>query len=141
MIKIGFTGTRHGMTQAQRAAVYEFLYTREGGEFHHGDCIGADAEAHDVAAMAGFDPNDGGIVVHPPTDPKARAFKTCSIVLDPLPYLVRNRAIVDETSWLIATPAEAVEQARGGTWYTVRYARSLKKNLRIFLPDGTALSG
>jgi len=47
----------------------------------------------------------------------------------PTPYLSRNRAIVDETEMLIATPAEFTEQQRSGTWSTVRYARACGKKV------------
>jgi len=37
--RFGFTGTQHGMTDAQKIALRGFL---DGGtgEFHHGDCVG-----------------------------------------------------------------------------------------------------
>jgi hypothetical protein len=48
---IGFTGTRHGMTPAQRHAVSQLIAELAAGAAftaHHGDCVGADAEFHDL---------------------------------------------------------------------------------------------
>lgn len=84
---------------------------------HHGDAIGADAEAHDIAIGLGC-----AIVVHPPAVETQRAFKAAAEIRAAKPYLVRNKDIVRETALLIAAPAEPVEQLRSGTWSTVRYA-------------------
>lgn len=48
-MKIGFTGTRQGMTPAQRLKATHWLAKLSATEFHHGDCMGADAEAHAIA--------------------------------------------------------------------------------------------
>lgn len=104
-------------------------------ELHHGDCVGADAEAHDLFAAAGSLTNR--IVVHPPTDARLRAFvKDADETLIPLPYLERNAAIVEATDALIAAPAED-RQSRSGTWWTVGYARRLKRPIAIVFPDGS----
>jgi hypothetical protein len=53
MTKIGFTGTQDGMTDQQKSMLRDLL---DGGtgEFHHGDGIGADSEAHDIATLCGL---------------------------------------------------------------------------------------
>jgi hypothetical protein len=51
MIAIGFTGTRYGMTPDQRSAIARLIAETAGPEpffAHHGDCIGADAEFHEL---------------------------------------------------------------------------------------------
>jgi hypothetical protein len=48
MTSIGFTGTRQGMTAEQKSALRNLL-DGGAGDFHHGDCIGADSEAHGIA--------------------------------------------------------------------------------------------
>lgn len=121
MIRVGFTGTQRGMTDAQKARV-DLMFAEFGldaVEFHHGDCVGADEEAHDLADNHAFD-----IVIHPPTDDSKRAFCSGSGAdWEPKPYLDRNHDIVDETTVLIACP-NGPERMRSGTWATVRYART-----------------
>jgi hypothetical protein len=131
----GFTGTRDGMTQEQRKALHEILYFTATGndEFHHGDCIGADAEAHDMAREFAF-----YIVVHPPVNGTYRAYKQGDLVLPPRPYLVRNREIVRAATLVVGAPKEA-SGSKGGTWYTLWYAQQHRqpKPVRIIAPDGT----
>jgi hypothetical protein len=133
-MKTGFTGTQRGMTAAQKRVVETFIRNIK-GEFHHGDCIGADEEAHEIALGHGLK-----IVIHPPANTKKRAF--CEDATDlriEKSYLSRNKDIVLETEQLIAAPGEEEEQTRSGTWSTVRYARSLKRVISIVLPDGRTI--
>lgn len=132
-MKIGFTGTQQGMTENQSVMLHYFLSQCK-GEFHHGDCIGADAEAHDIAVIVNLEP-----VIHPPDIMRKRAFKKATQIRTPKPYLYRNRDIVDECDELIATPKEFKEQKRSGTWSTIRYARKLKKRVTIIYPNGAWL--
>ena len=148
-MNVGFTGTRKGMTDEQKVALSQELRLYEGSwEFHHGDCIGADAEAHDIV----WDQmHDLGryltICVHPPEDNKLRAFKSVDGGLDvrtfnPKPYILRNHDIVDMTDVLIAAPASQERSStRTGTWATVRYARKQGKEVLIIWPDGTRWGG
>ena len=51
---VGFTGTRQGMTDDQKCALRKLLseIARNGSFpllFHHGDCVGSDEEAHEIA--------------------------------------------------------------------------------------------
>jgi hypothetical protein len=131
MKKIGFTGTRKGMTTPQRNTLRYMLTIYTGSEFHHGDCIGADNQAHGDAIQCGM-----RVVVHPPILDRLRAFCKGHETRDPKPYLVRNREIVGETDLLIACPDVANEIERSGTWATVRFARSIKRPIWIILPDG-----
>ena len=130
---IGFTGTRRGMTVAQRKALRALLLNGS-GKLHHGDAIGADAEAHDIAVALGR-----GVVIHPASLPDQRAFKSAADIRSPKAPLVRNKVIVRETSVLIAAPGERTEQLRSGTWATIRHARRLKRPIAIIYPDGSEL--
>jgi hypothetical protein len=129
----GFTGTRHGMTEAQKSAMCSYL-AGSSGDFHHGDCIGADSEAHDIAEECGYAP-----IIHPPVDPSHRAWRKVPnhMMRMEKTHLARNRNIVDETTALIAAPHEPTEQSKGGTWYTIRYARKRNKTVVLILPDGS----
>lgn len=133
-MKVGFTGTREGMTHQQARAVSAFLEVGGATEFHHGDCVGADADAHALALLAGVP-----VVLHPPTEPKARAFcKDAVMVWPEAPYITRNHQIVDVCDVLIAAPAQAQEVLRSGTWATVRYARKQGVRVVVVPPQGAA---
>jgi len=120
------------MTDKQRVAFLDLIksfHTADPIIFHHGDCIGADADAHDIVlSICGTE-----IHIHPPTESKYRA---CCIGAHleyrAAPYLQRNHNIVDSTSLMIATP-EGAETLRSGTWATIRYA--LKKKKEVYIID------
>jgi hypothetical protein len=136
MIHVGFTGTRAGMTPAQLEVVASFFvtvnYDDEMWVLHHGLCVGSDALASRLAYAA-----LGYVIGHPPTnrrlvDPHAWYDEA----REPLPYLLRNRAIVDTVDVMLATPREEREVLRSGTWATIRYARDSRRPLYIINPDG-----
>lgn len=119
-MKLGFTGTRTGMTDRQKQELHAFLSGTDiwGVEgLHHGDCVGADAEAHEIAKSLSI-----YVVVHPPIDPKFRAWCVGDEMRDEKPYIERNHDIVDETGYLFVAPRTEKEQVRSGTWATYRYA-------------------
>lgn len=127
-MKIGFTGTQIGMSQSQKEQFVLQLYELNPTEFHHGDCIGADAEAHDIVRE--FFP-DVKIVGHIPKSNGKRAFRKCDEYRDPLPYLERDRKIVDETEFLFGAPKTDDEILRSGTWATIRYSKKIAKPRKI----------
>lgn len=132
MEELGFTGTQFGMTAAQRASLRRLLVERHVTVLHHGDCVGADAQAHEVALELGI-----AVELHPPSDESRRAYCRGARRVHPArPYLVRNRAIVESTAALVATPRGDFEVRRSGTWTTVRYARHLRARLTVIWPDG-----
>jgi hypothetical protein len=137
-MKVGITATQQGMTIAQQD-IFEIALTgalRDGmNEFHHGDCIGGDAQAHDIARR--INPEIMTIVVHPPEDPSKRAWRRGDVVLPEKPYLDRNHDIVDQVDRLFAAPRSYKEQPRSGTWATIRYARKIGRYIAIIWPDGT----
>ncbi len=128
---VGFTGTQYGMTPIQACAV--LCVVEAAGELHHGDCIGADVEAHGMAQGLNVP-----VVLHPPDDLRKRAFCKGAITAhDPRPYLIRNRSIVEESDALVAAPVgDEHVWKRSGTWMTVRYARSRGRPITIVMPDG-----
>jgi len=131
-MKVGFTGTHTGMTAKQIRTLRDTLRALKRDEFHHGDCIGADAEAHDIAVALGFEP-----FIHPPINPLKRAYKTAKLVAPPYPYLERNRHIVDACGMLLACPSNMIMTVRSGTWSTVRYAVKKGRCHIIIFPDGS----
>lgn len=138
-MKIGFSGTQQGMTEEQiKAVIKALVYAIQITEVHHGDCIGADDQFHEVIRR--IDPGRMiKIIGHPASDvaPEKRAHKECDELCDPAPALQRNRIIVDRCTYLIAAPKTALEMRRSGTWSTIRYAKDRKKGTFVIEPDGS----
>lgn len=136
---VGFTGTQEGMTKDQKETLANVLSALVGGQvFHHGDCIGADAQAASIAQQFGY-----FIKSHPPIQNKKRAFFESDDEAEPKEYLERNHDIVDACKLLIATPKGFNEELRSGTWATIRYAmeqnitRGFHYPVLIIYPNGT----
>jgi len=129
---VGVTGTTRGMTTAQKQKLVENLLGVT--DLHHGDCVGSDADAHDLVRLVRPDIK---ITSHPPVNHKLRAFKQADFSWEPKPYLERNKDIARSCQALIATPAGYTELRRSGTWATVRYAVNARKPVLIIYPDGT----
>jgi len=132
-MKIGFTGTQNGMTVEQRDAFVDVVGVLGPCEFHHGDCVGADADAA-IVVLKEF--HGCKVVCHPPNVASKRARVGGHVVLVEKPYLDRNRDIVDACDVLVACPKGDAEEVRSGTWYTIRYARRSGRLLRIVFPSG-----
>lgn len=117
-MKLGFTGTQTGMSRVQKRQFRDFVRNNNIDEFHHGDCIGADAEAHNIvreekpACM---------IHAHPCNIHRKRAHMRADVIHPVKPPLDRNKDIVDASDHLFASP-KGPEERRSGTWSTVRYA-------------------
>jgi hypothetical protein len=99
---------------------------------HHGDCMGIDEQADELAKAIGY-----RTICHPPSDPRHRAdTEGHHYMHNPRPYLARNHDIVEAVEVLLAFPGESVEVLRSGTWATVRWARRVHKTCMIVLPSG-----
>ena len=121
------------MSARQRTFIVSLCSRLSTAELHHGDCIGADADMHDLAKEFGF-----CIILHPPIKSAKRAFcKGADEEREPKEYIPRDHDIVDETEFLIATPNGTSEILRSGTWATIRYARKLGRRILIVYPDGS----
>jgi hypothetical protein len=129
---LGFTGTREGMSKAQQEALRMLLRRLRPGVFHHGDCVGADEQAHHIVRR---ECPACRIHVHPPEDAALRAHCRGDLLHPPKAYLQRNEAIVDAADFLFAAP-EGEETNRSGTWATVRYARRREVATAVILPSG-----
>jgi hypothetical protein len=131
---IGFTGTQIGMSKRQLGLFEAFLLNVT--EFHHGMCIGADAEAHELVRR--FSPltiihGHPGLRDVGDRNRSKRANVTVDVLHPEAPFLERNRTIVNLSTILIAAPSTDHEVLRSGTWATIRYAHKLKRNV-IRLP-------
>jgi len=133
VVRVGFTGTQVGMTGPQCMVFMRLMKELGPVEFHHGDCIGADALAAKLV-LSNFP--DCKVVCHPPVYTSKQANVGGHVVLPRKPYLDRNHDIVNASDVLVATPKEKEEQLRSGTWATVRYARRRGKKVRLVFLDG-----
>ena len=137
---LGFTGTRHGMTAAQKKAVTELVREVRPVEAHHGVCVGADADFHWIVRreLPGC-----RIIGHPGPDEAMQndvVRDDCNELALPLTNFARNRVIVGAVDYMIGTPYKMIRETRGGTWYTISHAEKTDKPLSIIWPDGSAKS-
>lgn len=135
-LNIGFTGTRKGMTPEQRKQVLYWLTIMTKiyvPTAHHGDCLGADAEFHELCDELKI-PTRG----HPPINPKYRAYCDFSLGCEAeKEYLERDRDIVNASTILFAAlPGPYELNRRSGTWYTLNYAKERGVMYLSFNPDG-----
>lgn len=133
-MKLGFTGTsKADLTFRQRHGLRMLLLELRPREFHHGDCIKADEQAH---AIVREECPDCVIHVHPPINKTKRAFCKGDVIYEPKLYLVRNAHIVSAATILAAAPEHMHEELRSGTWSTIRRARKYGKEVRMLWPQG-----
>lgn len=133
---LGSTGTRHGMSPAQKAILTQLLARQPPDTaFHHGGCKGADAQAHELAIATGL-----AVHVHWGDDPKWQAtlYGLATHSYPPEPNLQRNRLVVHSCNMLIACPLHDGTLS-GGTAYTIRYAQRQDKRVSVILPNGKVL--
>lgn len=136
--RIGMTGTRKGMTHAQAERFMDGLDIFKAVEPNlvliHGDCVGADCHAWMIATAKHIH-----TVAYPSTsDPKWHANTPSTVRTERCGSLTRNRLIVEHCDVLYAFPPTMEEEPRGGTWYTIRHARTFGRKLNIIWPDGSA---
>ncbi len=128
---IGFTGTRNPLNSKQLEWIYRKLYVYRSSlekEFHHGDCIGADEEAHKIAKELEYE-----TFAHPANFPDSRglrAYCDAYVVYPPLPPLIRDKVIVTVCDKLLAVPGQSYNN-RSGTWTTIGYASDLHKPYEV----------
>lgn len=137
MTTIGFTGTRNGMSESQKTQVKqlltEYLKTYKNLTVIHGDCIGADEDFHNICSELS---SSIKIVIYP-GHPKNnvnniyRAHCKSNNIREPKEFLERNRDIVSECNFLIACPQSEKEELRSGTWFTIRHAQKVGKEVKI----------
>lgn len=131
-MRVGFTGTLDGMTEAQVKSFCEVVYNLD---------VGADKQALDIVDRIQYQERSGlrdiDTICHPPSNESKRAFTINNGTREPKPYLERNQDIVDEVELLIACPKEQEgEKVRSGTRATVRMARRRGIPIVIIRPDG-----
>lgn len=137
---VGFSGTRHGLTVAQIAALARVLVDLAPSRVAHGVCVGGDEVAHRIARALGV-PVDHHHGVGAGGDRTWRAAVDVlrgDVVHPEAPHLARNATIAAACDVLVAAPREEHgESARSGTWWAVRSARRLGRPVVIVRPSGS----
>ena len=133
-IVVGVTGTHLGATELQKTVLRSLIQFIKPDEARHGDCVGVDSEFHDIVRDC-IKPSF--IVVHPPADPKRRAYKQGDVIKPPRPLLVRDDDVILASDLMFGVPNGFKEYLRSGTWATIRHTRNFRKPLVIIYPDGT----
>jgi hypothetical protein len=131
---LGFTGTRKGLSKAQRSALPYALCAIRADQVIHGGAMGADTEFGTWTGSV-------EVVIYPASAERYEYWRCVQspwlTINPPIKPLVRNVIIANRCDHLLACPAEMVEQQRSGTWATVRYARKAGKPITLLLPDGS----
>lgn len=144
IIRIGYSGSRYGMTVPQMRGIYSYLcgalelnrHSTPVLEARHGDCTGGDAEFHVIATVLG-----ARTIAYPPSNPKYRAGCKADEIRPPEGYLRRDWNIANESGELLAAPKSPVPVPHSGTWITAMYAVQLGRPFKLFLPDGQMVLG
>lgn len=130
-----FTGTRKGLTPAQRASLQRVLERLHAEGFtiaHNGSAIGADYEAALICRSIGF-----YIIAHPSSLVTATAQIPFDETHPPAGAKKRDRDMVRAAEVLVACPVRPAEDVSSGTWYTIRYAQKQNVPVKFVWPDGT----
>lgn len=130
---LGVSGTRSCPSEHQTHFLYIAITSPAIIEVHHGDCVGLDNWAHNIAAS-----HRKLIVVHPPDVPKWRAYCTSNnaIVLPTRWYTNRNLDIVLASDICVAFPYSREWSQSKGTYNFIDHATKHKKPLIIVHADG-----
>lgn len=133
-IRIGFSGTRDGMTAHQEKELIAWVEENRDViiQFTHGCCIGSDEQAHSIVRKICHD--NVTIVGRPgfATGHPMRSDCRCDTTEHVQAPMDRNRAIVHNSDILIFTP-KFPQLKRSGTWATLKFARDVVKKPVIVL--------
>jgi hypothetical protein len=124
-----FTGTRSGMTDAQKAEVERLFVELRITTLYHGASIGADEETSLIAQRLGINVRafPGNVDADRSKLAHADAWER------PASPLARSKAMVRRAHLVIAAP-DGPEKPRSGTWATIRFARGEGKTVHLVEP-------
>jgi hypothetical protein len=131
---VTYTGTRNGMTDAQKRqvtlALRALMDVQAITVCQHGCCVGGDVEFNAICKEIGL--KTVGYFVRGPLC----AGEIADENHERWGHIRRNHEMVDDSEVVIGAPPTADEQQRGGTWSTIRYGRQCKRLMLVILPDG-----
>ncbi|NIT77309.1 MAG: hypothetical protein GWN58_22920 [Anaerolineae bacterium] len=141
--KLGFTGTRNGLSENQRAWLAMELQCNPPDKAAHGDCVGADADFHSLVRL--YAPKCE-IHIWPSLFEKLRAHCHGDVMYEPGKAGERDKLIVKFATHFVGCPPTDFEVVRSGSWQTLRMARNrlnkgLLKELHWIGPKGPAIPG
>jgi hypothetical protein len=130
------SGSREGMSWQQWMTMRWLLTMLEPELVRHGDCVGSDAQVHDMVARA-FPQCE--LHVHPgfSTGHPLRAHRQGHVEHPPARPCARNHQMVNHTDITIATPFEDEPVLRSGTWATIRYSMSINRPTILIKRNGS----
>lgn len=129
-MRIGFTGTRSGMSDLQKQSVIDFIKSKVITKIIHGGCIGADMDFHYICKDYYREVYPGHFKNNPNDRTLQGNYLDADLIHESQSHFKRNRDIVDNCDILIATPYN--NNGKGGTWYTINYAKKIGKPIIIF---------
>lgn len=141
-LRIGFTGTRNGMTKQQKEVIEDLLLkcqavSSEQGVAIDGVCVGSDTDFNKLAKEALYHTKGyPGHSMKNPTDLTFRGDGEYDELEESDTHFARNRRIVNDTNVLFATPYSNNLDGPGGTNFTISYARKRNKPVYVVYPDG-----
>lgn len=150
VLNIGFTGSRHGLTDPQLGRLANHLEVIARNSLppwtaHHGGCVGADRIFHELCRD--FWGERIRITIYPAAGlPSALCdWADADELRPPKPPMERNADIVAASlgGVLLACPQfpeSHPQSVRSGTWATVRRARTARAGVVVFGAGGDVLS-
>ena len=122
---LGFTGTRLGMNDFQMEAFKSFMDSGLYRVAVHGGCVGADHDFHKLCKAMGMEVHvRPGHSIKSPYDTTNRFdFSDADLIWPSRPYFSRNRDIVEQCDHLLGAPPCNKDPHKGGSWFTLRYAK------------------
>lgn len=134
-MKLGFTGTRRGMTDDQLDTLWSWVsfVKQEIDEIHFGLCRGADAQFYHMLLAA---IPEVIVIGHPCNLTDQQLVLPCDELRPVKDPLDRNHDIVDESTFLIGAPGTYTNVLRSGTYSCLRYAAKQEAEFFMILPNG-----
>ena len=128
---IGFLGPIASLSQAQRAAIKQFVRLHPLVECHHLDIVGAAVQFHKLCRELDV----AWIKCHPPRDAGWRAYCDADETARPLTTRARFASFLAESDIVLACPG-ADESGASGTWRAIQFAVRQGAELCIIWPNG-----
>jgi len=118
--KLGFTGTREGLNEAQTSWLRAFLFENPPDQAGHGACMGADIDFHNLVREV---VPSCKIIAWPSTSNATRRECDADVVHDLMAPKKRDQLIVNFANYFVGCPHTDYEITQSGTWMTLRMAR------------------